>query len=61
MYGRTGGTSEFGAGVALMGRYKDDLAKLQTNQFSLDQSAEAFEAAADKTKLSVKVSVLPNG
>jgi threonine dehydrogenase-like Zn-dependent dehydrogenase len=61
MYGHTSGGSEFGAAVALLPRYRSELSQLQTAQFPLERANEAFETALDKTKGTLKATILPNG
>jgi len=59
MYGRAGSMSEYGVGVAELARYKTELPLFQTMKFGLDDTAEAFAAANDKSRLTLKVTVLP--
>lgn len=60
MYGRVGESSEFGAAVALLPELQDQLKKLIVTPFPLAQVNEAFEAAADKQRGTLKVTVAPN-
>jgi threonine dehydrogenase-like Zn-dependent dehydrogenase len=60
MYARAGARSEFGMAVDLLPRYRQEIALLQTARFPLAQANEAFEAAADKHRGALKVTVLPN-
>ena len=57
IYGTVGSGSEFGAAVRRMGAVASELAALQTHRFELDQVAEAFGIADDKSSLSVKVTI----
>ena len=58
-YGTNRRGSEFGAAVALLPRFQNELASLQSHQFPLEQANAAFETAADKTSEALKVTVLP--
>ncbi|MEQ8483631.1 MAG: alcohol dehydrogenase catalytic domain-containing protein [Pseudomonadales bacterium] len=58
-YGRECAHGDFAAAADLVGRERDRLAPLVTHRFKLDQIAEAFATAADKTTLSIKVQVQP--
>ena len=60
MYGRTASNSEFGVAVRELARYRADLPVLQTLTFPLARVTEAFDAALDKTRGTLKVTVLPN-
>jgi L-iditol 2-dehydrogenase len=57
IYGTVGSGSEFGAAVRRMSAVASELAALQTHRFELDQVAEAFGIADDKSSLSVKVTI----
>jgi threonine dehydrogenase-like Zn-dependent dehydrogenase len=57
IYGTVGSGSEFGAAVRRMGSVASELAALQTHHFELDQIAEAFGIADDKSSGSVKVTI----
>ncbi|MFN0148422.1 MAG: hypothetical protein ACKVT1_18120, partial [Dehalococcoidia bacterium] len=61
MYGRTASNSEFGVAVRELARYRADLPVLQTHTYPLGRAQEAFDAAVDKSQLTLKVTVLPNG
>jgi alcohol dehydrogenase len=50
---------EFATGVALLPRWKDDLAVLQTHQFQLADVDQAFTCANDKGSGALKVTILP--
>lgn len=58
VYGHEGHQSEFGAAVALLPRFADELALLKTAAYPLEQANAAFEHAADKRRAAVKISVL---
>lgn len=59
VYGHSAAGSEFGAAVALLPRYRDELSLLQRHSFPLAQANEAFEAATSKRDGAIKVTVLP--
>lgn len=61
MYGHTSGASEFGAAVALLLRYRPELSQLQTVQFPLGRANDALETALNKTRGTIKATILPNG
>jgi threonine dehydrogenase-like Zn-dependent dehydrogenase len=61
MYGRAAATSEYGVAVKLLDRYRDALPLLQSNTYSLSRAHDAFEAALDKTRGSLKITVVPDG
>lgn len=60
MYGRAGSNSEYSVATGLLGRYRADLPLFQTAHFPLDRAHEAFDAAEDKSRGSLKVTVHPN-
>lgn len=57
MYGSTGGRREFGAAVALLGKYASELGQLQTHRFPLGAAQRAYETAADKSSGALKVTI----
>ncbi len=61
MYGRSEAGSDFGAAVSLLPAYTEEVALMQTLTFPLGRANEAFEAALDKSRGAVKVSILPGG
>ncbi|MBI2766455.1 MAG: alcohol dehydrogenase catalytic domain-containing protein [Chloroflexi bacterium] len=60
MYGRAGNDSEFGAAARMSADYRDELALFQTDLFPLKRANEAFDAANDKKRNTIKVAILPN-
>jgi alcohol dehydrogenase len=58
-YGTNHRGDEFATGVALLPRWKDDLAVLQTHQFPLAEANAAFECASEKGSGALKVTILP--
>jgi len=58
-YGTDARGSEFAAAVALLPRYRAELATLLTHRFELAQVREAFATAADKHTGAIKVVVEP--
>jgi threonine dehydrogenase-like Zn-dependent dehydrogenase len=58
-YGRECRHGDFATAVDLVHTQRDRLAPLITHRFKLDQIAEAFAAAADKSTHSIKVQVEP--
>jgi L-idonate 5-dehydrogenase len=60
MYGHSARTTEFAQAVELLGKYRDELPRLQSAAYPLARANEAMEHAADKSRQAVKVRVLPN-
>jgi threonine dehydrogenase-like Zn-dependent dehydrogenase len=58
-YGTDAHGSEFAAAVALLPRYRAELAALHTHRFGLNEVREAFATAADKHTGAIKVVVEP--
>jgi threonine dehydrogenase-like Zn-dependent dehydrogenase len=58
-YGHDGPHGDFALATQLAQKYQDDLLPLVTHTFALDQVAEAFATAEDKSTRSVKVHVQP--
>lgn len=58
-YGRECRHPDFGLATRLVDRHRDALVPLVTHRFKLDQVAEAFATAADKSTRSIKVQVEP--
>lgn len=58
-YAHDGPDPDFGLAVKLAPRYRDELAKLVTHTFAIDEVAQAFATAEDKTTGSIKVHVRP--
>ncbi len=58
-YGRERHAVDFAVATTMVDRHRTALAPLVTHRFKLDQVAEAFAAAADKTSRSIKVQVEP--
>ncbi|MEZ5560497.1 MAG: alcohol dehydrogenase catalytic domain-containing protein [Pseudomonadales bacterium] len=58
-YGRESRQPDFAIAVQLVSRHAGLLAPLVTHTFSLDQVANAFATAADKSNRSIKVQVQP--
>jgi L-iditol 2-dehydrogenase len=59
IYGDGERGSDFGAAVSLLRRYRDEVARIQTHQFTLASISDAFVCANDKQNESIKVTVLP--
>jgi len=59
-YGTDAHGSEFAAAVALLPRYRVELASLHTHHFALARVREAFATAADKHTGAIKVVVEPD-
>ncbi len=57
-YGRPNPLADFDIAVGIVGRHRQSLSKLVTHQFPLDSIQEAFETAADKSRKSIKVSMV---
>lgn len=57
IYGTVANGSEFGAAVGRMPAVADELARLQTHRFPLDDLGRAFTVADDKSSLAVKVTI----
>lgn len=60
-YGRFGASSDFSAAVSLLRAHLDPVRSLVTHRFALGQVNEAFAAAADKARGSIKVTVALTG
>jgi threonine dehydrogenase-like Zn-dependent dehydrogenase len=58
-YGRECHHGDFAVATGIVERERDALGALVTHRFKLDQVAEAFATAADKTTHSIKVQVQP--
>jgi threonine dehydrogenase-like Zn-dependent dehydrogenase len=58
-YGRERRHGDFAVAVRMTTRYRRELEALVTHRFKLDQVAEAFATAADKSTRSIKVQVEP--
>jgi threonine dehydrogenase-like Zn-dependent dehydrogenase len=58
-YGREAGHGDFAVAAELVSADSERLAPLVTHRFKLDQVAQAFATAADKTTQSIKVQVEP--
>jgi threonine dehydrogenase-like Zn-dependent dehydrogenase len=58
-YGRGNREPEFATAARLTGRWRDELTALTTHQFPLDQVADAFRTADDKTTGAIKVTLTP--
>jgi len=58
-YGRECHQPDFGLATRLVAEHRDRLEPLVTHRFRLDQVAEAFATAADKSTHSIKVQVQP--
>jgi len=56
-YGRESHVSDFALAIELMGRYGSELLPLVTHRLALDQVADAFAIAADKSSRSIKVQI----
>ncbi len=56
-YGRAGATSDFEVAIDLLDKNRQLVAPLITHRFPLDQIDEAFAAAADKRRGSIKVTM----
>lgn len=58
-YCRPGSQSDFDVAISLLKTHGDRARKLITHKFSLDEGAQAFATAADKSTKSLKVQVTP--
>lgn len=58
-YGHEHRHPDFGIAVTLVERHRDTIAPLVTHRYRLDQVAQAFATAADKTTHSIKVQIQP--
>ena len=58
-YAHDGRVGDFGLATELVARHRDLLPELISHRFALDQIAEAFAAAADKSAGAIKVQVTP--
>lgn len=59
-YGTADGEAEFTAAARHTGRWATELGALTTHQFALDDVADAFATADDKTTGAIKVTLLPS-
>jgi threonine dehydrogenase-like Zn-dependent dehydrogenase len=60
-YARAGMRSDFDVAISLLVRHTDDIRRIVTHRFELDEVNEAFQAAADKGSQSIKVAIHPSG
>ncbi|HSG79240.1 MAG TPA: zinc-binding dehydrogenase [Acidimicrobiia bacterium] len=58
-YGLLDGVHDYDVALAILGRRRDDLDDLITHRFPLDEVAEAFRSAADKTRGGLRTVVGP--
>jgi len=58
-YGSGDREPEFTTAARLTGRWREELSALTTHQFALDEVADAFSAAGDKSTGAIKVTLLP--
>jgi threonine dehydrogenase-like Zn-dependent dehydrogenase len=58
-YGEGDRESEFAMAARLTGRWRDELQVLATHQYALDDVADAFATAGDKTTGAIKVTLTP--
>ena len=58
-YGHECATGDFAAATDLIVRHRDQLDPVVSHRFKLDQVADAFAAAADKSTRSIKVQIHP--
>ncbi len=58
-YGHHEGASEFDMAADLLGRRPDIAATLVTHRFDLEDAAEAFRVAGDRTAPAIKVVLHP--
>ena len=58
-YGERERETEFATAARLTGRYRAELSGLTTHQFALDDVADAFGAADDKSSGAIKVTIAP--
>lgn len=59
-YGEGQREPEFATAARLTGRFRTELSALNTHQFGLDQVADAFTTAGDKSSGAIKVTIQPN-
>jgi threonine dehydrogenase-like Zn-dependent dehydrogenase len=60
-YARAGMRSDFDVAVSLLAHHIDDVRRIVTHRFALDEVNQAFQAAADKGSQSIKVAIDPSG
>jgi L-iditol 2-dehydrogenase len=58
-YAHDGRVGDFGLATELVARHRDLLPDLISHRFALDQVADAFAAAADKSAGAIKIQVMP--
>jgi threonine dehydrogenase-like Zn-dependent dehydrogenase len=58
-YAQDARVGDFAHGTTLLSKHRDALADLVTHRFKLDEVAQAYAAAADKTSGSIKVQIEP--
>ncbi len=57
-YGTRSGVDDFSEACSVLAEHRDDLGALVTHRFALDDVADAFAAALDKTSRAIKVAVV---